>query len=112
MNKADLLKIIIAAVAGVVIKEVLTWLLKRTRSIGSTGIAWLKSHPRYIGLAIEAAVLIFSFWVLLFAGDDSKPATRGDVRATAVFVVVFFSLLEKFGRHIREVRDLYRKPKT
>ena len=110
MNKADLLKIIIAAVAGAVAKEVLAWLLKRTRSIESTAIAWLKSHPRYIGLAIEAAVLIFMFWVLYFAGDDSKPATRGDVRATAIIIVIFFAQLEQFGRHLREVRDLYRKP--
>jgi hypothetical protein len=96
--------------AGAVAKEVIAWLLKRTTSIGSTSIAWLKNHRRYIGLAIEAAVLIFGFWVLFYASDDSKPATRGDVRTTAVFIVIFFGMLEQFGRHIREVRDLYRKP--
>ena len=110
MNKADVLKVIIAAVAGAVAKEILPRLLKRTGVIGSDIRVWLKAHPRYIGLAIEAAVLIFAFWILYFAGDDSKPATRGDVRATAIFVVVIFALVEQFGRHFREVRDLYRKP--
>jgi hypothetical protein len=92
MNKADLLKIIIAAVAGVVIKEILTWLLKRTRSIGSSGIAWLKSHPRYIGLAIEAAILIFSFWVLLFGGDEFEASNaRRCASDSGVCCGIFFA---------------------
>src|ERR1700681_3831969 len=105
MNRADLLKVIIAAIVGAVAKEFIAWLLKRTKSAGSNVIAWLKTHPRYIGLSIEAAVLIFMFWVLFIAGDDSKPATRGDIRANVGLLVIFFFQGEQFLRHLREVRD-------
>ena len=107
MTRADLLKIIIAAIAGVIIKEIFAWLLKHSKTMGSKAITWLRTHPRYVGLSIEATVLIFMIWVLMFTGDDTRPATRGDVRGFVLLILVFSQQAEQFMRHLREVRDLY-----
>ena len=104
--------VIIAAIAGFIVKEIFTWLLKRSKSAGSKTIAWLKSHPRYIGVSIEAIVLAFMFWVIFVAGDDSKPATRGDVRITLSLLIILMFQGEQFVRHLREVRDLYHQRKA
>jgi hypothetical protein len=109
VSKSELFKIILAAVLGVIAKELIAFLLKRTKAASSGIFTWLKNHPRYIGLVIEGMVLAFMIWILCFAGDDSAVATRRDVRLIALGLLVLFGQVEQFGRHVREVRDLYRR---
>lgn len=115
MEKAELIKLIFAAVIGVVVKELLTWLIKRTTPVAATFgariITWLKNNPRLIGLSIEALILGFMFWIVLFSGDDSKPTSLREVRSLLGGYLILIIQFSEFSRHFHEVRDLYRKRK-
>jgi hypothetical protein len=108
MHKGELVAVIIAAIVGAVVKEIVALFFKRASNATKKAFGWLGSHPRYIGLFIQGSVLAFMLWVVQFAGDDKGIPTRGEVRAIIWMTIILFWQLHQFFFDLREVRALYK----
>jgi hypothetical protein len=99
MDKNDILKIAIATALAVVLKEVLTWLIRVSKPVAAVAAKlfgkWLLSHAFLIEFIVDCGLLIIFVAIFCLYPHDGTEVTFNAIR-----VQIFMGMMAAFQIHL------------
>ena len=109
MDNAELIKIVITAVATLVAREFLSWFIKTTRKLATAlknrVIPWITKDPQRFDLVLQFFSCIFFFCFFFSRSTLTSPVTHASVHATVFVGCMFFWELFAFTTKLRRYVD-------